>query len=185
MNLEMNIDSHNLRRSIDSYIETNDISNELPSAFNYMFDNLIYDNHKKVLIIEDDVDMAVAISFFIETNSPEYKCTIATDAYEALDSLCENKFDLVLADENIPGLKGSQTINEMDSFINRDPTLCASELFSERVPVIIMSGTEKSISQKGFIDKIHSYKNFEVVDVLTKRNLLPYLFANFLKQKVS
>ena len=138
---------------------------------------------KKVLIVEDDVDMAEAISFFIETNSPEYKCTIATDAYEALNSLCENKFDLVLSDENIPGLKGSQTINEMDSFINRDPTLSTCDLFSEPVPVVIMSGTEKCISQKVFTDKIHAYKNFKVVDVLTKRNLLPYLFANFLKQK--
>ena len=95
----------------------------------------------------------------------------------------DEKFDLVLSDENIPGLKGSQTINEMDSFINRDPTLSTCDLFSEPVPVVIMSGTEKCISQKVFTDKIHAYKNFKVVDVLTKRNLLPYLFANFLKQK--
>ena len=58
--------------------------------------------------------MAEAISFFIETNSPEYKCTIATDAYEALNSLCENKFDLVLSDQE---MRPMQTIGDILSLL--------------------------------------------------------------------
>lgn len=57
----------------------------------------------KVLIIDDDVQIR---HLLVDILSPEYECTEAASAEEALAQLLENQFDLILSEINVGGMSG-------------------------------------------------------------------------------
>ncbi|MBB6713122.1 response regulator transcription factor [Clostridium gasigenes] len=53
-----------------------------------------------ILLIEDDEDIAISLSFTLEVN--QYKVILAKSIYEATKKLEENNIDLILLDKNLP-----------------------------------------------------------------------------------
>lgn len=93
---------------------------------------------KKVLIVEDEMDMRVFIKTLLETNG--YKPIIAQDGQEGRQKAAAEKPDLVLLDIMMPKEGGVQFYRE----IKTDPSM-------KEIPVIVIS----AISKKTFL---HSQK---------------------------
>ena len=125
---------------------------------------------RNILVVEDDYDTAEAIKFSFEKgntkNHQSHTCTVAHDAYEALNFLSDNKFDLVLVDERLPGMNGSKVLDTMDTYIDTDPLISESEMYFEKVPVVMMSGSKFAMTEK-----MSDLNHFDVKKVIQKSQL--------------
>ena len=68
-------------------------------------------NTINILWIDDEIDLLKPHIIFLEKRN--YKVTTCTSGSEALDVLDDMKFDIVFLDENMPGLTGLETLNEI------------------------------------------------------------------------
>jgi len=68
-------------------------------------------NTINILWIDDEIDLLKPHIIFLEKRN--YKVTTCTSDSEALDILDDMKFDIVFLDENMPGLTGLETLNEI------------------------------------------------------------------------
>lgn len=96
---------------------------------------------KKILVLEDDKDFSALLKHHFETQS-DLQCVCVAEPYEALNTLSEQHFDLILIDERLPGMRGSHVIREIDDFIERDPLLTDFSSQNYKIPTILMSGGE-------------------------------------------
>jgi len=125
------------------------------------------DSHKlnlRILVVEDDQDVASFTRHIIQKNSMT-RCEVANDSYEAIQKLCDHKYDLILLDQNLPGMSGTVFLQQMDDYVDKDPLLSQSPHFVEKIAVIIM-----------FVNVLPDLKqmklqHFEVVDFIEKKNL--------------
>lgn len=67
----------------------------------------------KILIAEDEADMRKIIRLYLEKEG--YEVTAAADGSEALDKLCEQHFDLVIADWMMPRMSGIELLEQIKS----------------------------------------------------------------------
>ncbi len=125
---------------------------------------------KKVLIIEDDKDMAAVIKYRIESYGGSH-CDLVSDPYEALNLLSDSAYDMVLVDQKLPGMLGSSVLSQVDKFIDLDPTLAELNRFSHKIPVVLMSGAPIKLSSH------YSLKHFNIEKILDKKTEL----ASFLR----
>jgi len=64
-----------------------------------------------ILWVDDEIDLLKPHILFLEKkNYSVTKCTSGTEAIEIID---EQNFDIVFLDENMPGLTGLETLNEI------------------------------------------------------------------------
>lgn len=129
---------------------------------------------KRILVIDDDVDTADAIRFIIESFSSDIECHVVNDPYEALIMLSDQSFDLILVDQNIPGLYGSNILMKMDEQIDQDPLISESGRYMTPVPAVIMSGSDIKLGRP------YNLKNFNLLKVLNKRDLRLFLSETLL-----
>ncbi len=66
--------------------------------------------NEKLLLVDDEVDFLDVLSEFLLDEG--YKVSTARDAKEALELLSKERFDLLLSDINMPGMKGFELIKE-------------------------------------------------------------------------
>ena len=125
---------------------------------------------RKVLIIEDDKDMAAVIKYRIESYGGAH-CDLVSDPYEALNLLSDSAYDMVLVDQKLPGMLGSSVLTQVDRFIDLDPTLSELNRFSNKIPVVLMSGAPIKLGSR------YSLKHFSIQKILDKKTEL----ASFLK----
>ncbi len=131
--------------------------------------------HKqKVLIIEDDKDMAAVIKYRIESYGGAH-CDVVSDPYEALNMLSDAAYDMVLVDQKLPGMLGSNVLTQVDRFIDIDPTLSELQRFSQKIPVVLMSGAPIKLGSR------YRLKHFKIQKILDKKTEL----ASYLKQTFS
>jgi CheY-like chemotaxis protein len=122
----------------------------------------------RILVVEDDKDIASFTRHVIQKNSVT-RCEVAFDSYEAIQKLCDHKYDLILLDQNLPGMSGTEFLKQMDRYVEMDPLLSESPHFAKRIPVIIMSGNKP-------IDlEVMKLEHFEVVDFIEKKHLFSRL----------
>lgn len=81
----------------------------------------------KILIVEDDRDIADIISRYLKKDDAEPICK--ETAEEALEIIKEDTFDLIVLDINLPGMDGYELLSE----IRRD----------SQIPVIILSARQE------------------------------------------
>jgi CheY-like chemotaxis protein len=58
-----------------------------------------------VLVVEDNEEVADSLAFLLDCYG--HRATVAEDGESAVSLLCGRAFELVLLDENLPGIKGS------------------------------------------------------------------------------
>lgn len=70
------------------------------------------DGLPKVLIIDDDEDVAEVLAALIES---DFDTTIITDETQAISTIQENDFDIIITDLNMPQISGSELIEQINS----------------------------------------------------------------------
>ncbi|MBC7743011.1 MAG: response regulator [Bdellovibrionaceae bacterium] len=97
---------------------------------------------KKILMIEDDPDMAAVIS---KSLKQKYSCIIdiAQDPFEAMNFMTENFYDLIILDWQLPALNGAETLVQAEKGLRLEPSL-PIQWDRQRVPVVIFSSSKKN-----------------------------------------
>ena len=65
----------------------------------------------KVLWVDDEIDLLKPHIIFLENRN--YKVTTAQSGSEALEEIHKDDFDIIFLDENMPGISGLETLNEI------------------------------------------------------------------------
>jgi DNA-binding response OmpR family regulator len=82
----------------------------------------------RLLWVDDEIEMLRAQIFFLEKKG--YEITKATNGPDAIDLCQEQTFDLILLDENMPGLSGLDTLQRIKEI---QPT----------VPIVMVTKSEE------------------------------------------
>jgi two-component system alkaline phosphatase synthesis response regulator PhoP len=82
--------------------------------------------HKKILIVEDEKPMARALSLKLESNG--FDVSTAGNGTEALEAITTQTFDLIILDLVIPGMDGFAILGELKSRKITTPVIAASNL---------------------------------------------------------
>ena len=70
----------------------------------------------KVLIVDDEEDLAEIISESLET---EFKSSYVTCAKEALALVEKGDVDVIISDSNMPGMSGMELLDSLSSCLNK------------------------------------------------------------------
>lgn len=100
-------------------------------------------NNINILWVDDEIDLLKPHILFLEKKN--YKVSTCTSGTEALDVLETQSFDIVFLDENMPGLTGLETLNEIKEKNNNLPV------------VMITKSEEEYIMEEAIGNKIADY----------------------------
>lgn len=100
-------------------------------------------NTIKILWVDDEIDLLKPHILFLENK--HYKVTTCKSGTEAIDILDEENFDIVFLDENMPGLTGLETLNEIKEK-------------KDNLPVVMITKSEEEyIMEEAIGNKISDY----------------------------
>jgi CheY-like chemotaxis protein len=100
-------------------------------------------NTIQILWVDDEIDLLKPHVLFLEQRN--YKVTTCKSGTEALDVLEDTKFDIVFLDENMPGLTGLETLNEIKEK-------------QDNLPVVMITKSEEEfIMEEAIGNKIADY----------------------------
>ncbi|AUC76634.1 response regulator [Olleya sp. Bg11-27] len=100
-------------------------------------------NNINILWVDDEIDLLKPHILFLEKKN--YNVTTCNSGTEALEILDDNTFDIVFLDENMPGLTGLETLNEIKE---KQDTL----------PVVMITKSEEEyIMEEAIGNKIADY----------------------------
>ena len=85
---------------------------------------------KKVLIVDDDPDIAEVVSALLSRNG--FEVSTYDTGYRAVEVIKERNPDLVLLDINLPGKQGTDICRELKQISNIPPILLFSAHANER-----------------------------------------------------
>ena len=97
----------------------------------------------KILWVDDEIEMLKPHFLFLKERG--YETTACTNGQDALDMIQEQNFEVILLDENMPGLNGLETLQELK---NRKPLLPV---------VMITKNEEEQIMEEAIGAKISDY----------------------------
>jgi len=97
----------------------------------------------RILWADDEIELLKPHIIFLEERG--YDVSPATSGDEALDLIQEKRFDIVLLDENMPGLSGLETLSEIKSLAPSLPV------------IMITKNEEESIMEEAIGSKISDY----------------------------
>ena len=100
-------------------------------------------NWIKILWVDDEIEMLKPHFLFLKERG--YDTTPCTNGLDAINLIESNDFDIVLLDENMPGLNGLETLDQIK---NRNPDLPV---------VMITKNEEEQIMDKAIGAKISDY----------------------------
>ena len=80
----------------------------------------------KILLLEDDLNLSDTVCDYLEEKGFEVICVY--DGEEALSSIYENRFDLLLLDVNVPIKNGFQVLKEIRKDGNNTPAIYITSL---------------------------------------------------------
>ena len=92
----------------------------------------------KILVVDDDPDMRLAIASVLSSRS--YQVIEACDGYEALRRLKEEKPDLMLLDLLMPGMDGFAVVKELKNAQEGYPN----------IPILIISSIREEASHRRY-----------------------------------
>jgi CheY-like chemotaxis protein len=96
-----------------------------------------------ILWVDDEIDLLKPHILFLEQRN--YKVTTCHSGTEAIDALDDTRFDIVFLDENMPGLTGLETLNEIKEK-------------EDNLPVVMITKSEEEyIMEEAIGNKIADY----------------------------
>lgn len=125
----------------------------------------------RVLLIDDDLDMGEIVKNSLKFR---YNCRvdIASDPFEAMNTMTENFYDLIILDWRLPALNGGQTLKELEKGFYFEPAL-PIQWDKQRVPVIVFSAGDKAQCT------LERTKHFDCVGFISKRQPLNAIVEAF------
>jgi DNA-binding response OmpR family regulator len=102
----------------------------------------------KLLVIEDDVDLAVALKDSLSERG--FNVTAVNTGEEGVQLIKSESFDIVLLDWLLPGMSGLEVLKEVDEVRQ-----------AKRLPVIILSNVDNP-------DDIKAAREYEIAEYLVK-----------------
>ena len=85
----------------------------------------------KLLWVDDEIELLKAHIIFLEKKG--YQVETVTNGYDALDRCTEETFDLILLDENMPGLSGLETLNRIKDASPSTPVVMVTKSEEENI----------------------------------------------------
>jgi DNA-binding response OmpR family regulator len=85
----------------------------------------------KVLWVDDEIDLLKPHILFLEKKSYEVKT--CQSGSEAIDEVAKTRFDIVFLDENMPGLSGLETLNELKGIRSDLPVIMITKSEEEYI----------------------------------------------------
>ncbi len=100
-------------------------------------------NRFKILWVDDEIDLLKPHSLFLEERG--YQTTPCSNGQDAIEMIKSNNFDAILLDENMPGLSGLETLQEIK---NHKPL----------IPIVMITkNEEEQIMEEAIGSKITDY----------------------------
>ena len=97
----------------------------------------------RILWVDDEIDVLRAHILFLENK--DYEVETANNGLDAVDRVKESFFDIIFLDENMPGMSGLETLNQLKSI-------------SPNVPVVMITKSEEeNIMDEAIGSKISDY----------------------------
>ena len=97
----------------------------------------------QILWVDDEIDLLQP--YIIYLSGKGYEVTTATNGQDALDAIMERVFDIVFLDENMPGLTGLETLQEI-------------KRLRPEVPIVMITKSEEEhIMEQAIGEKIADY----------------------------
>lgn len=88
-------------------------------------------NNGRLLWADDEIDMLKAHIIFLEKKG--YEVVAVTNGIDALDRCREEYFDLILLDENMPGLSGLETLSQIKVLLPNTPVVMVTKSEEENI----------------------------------------------------
>lgn len=85
----------------------------------------------RLLWVDDEIDLLKAHILFLQKKG--YDVTTVTNGFDALDKCTEVDFDLVLLDENMPGISGLETLNRIKTIHPSMPVVMVTKSEEENI----------------------------------------------------
>jgi CheY-like chemotaxis protein len=85
----------------------------------------------KVLWVDDEIDLLKPHILFLEKKA--YEVTTCQSGAEAIEKVADTKYDVVFLDENMPGLTGLETLNELKSIQSDLPVIMITKSEEEYI----------------------------------------------------
>lgn len=124
----------------------------------------------KLLWIDDEIELLKAHQLFLEKKG--YEVTTVSNGYDALDLCQETNYDLILLDENMPGMSGLETLARIKEINPSTPVVMVTKSEEENImeqaigsqiadylikpvnPLQILSTLKKNIHQKEIVTEV-------------------------------
>lgn len=87
--------------------------------------------NNKLLWVDDEIDLLKAHILFLQKKG--YEVATVTNGYDALDRCAEEDFDLVLLDENMPGINGLETLSRLKEIHPNMPVVMVTKSEEENI----------------------------------------------------
>ena len=85
----------------------------------------------RLLWVDDEIELLGAHILFLEKKG--YQVETVTNGYDALDRCGDQAFDLILLDENMPGLSGLETLNRIKELQPSTPVVMVTKSEEENI----------------------------------------------------
>ena len=127
-------------------------------------------SEKKILIIEDDLDLAKALTKRLEANSYEIVC--AFDAISATEVARKEKPDLIILDIGLPGGDGFVVKKRLDMYASLSD-----------IPIIVITGQDvTSIFERSVKANVEAFfQKLTLVNLTSSAKICMSKFTNFSK----
>ena len=121
----------------------------------------------RILIVDDNEMNLEVIGSLLEAT--RIRLTVASSGKECIEELKKNAFDLVLLDQMMPGMSGTQTLNRI-----------REEKLAEDTPIIALTadaivGARDNYLKEGFKDYLSKPVMYEELEEILKKYLKPEL----------
>ena len=85
----------------------------------------------KLLWVDDEIELLKAHILFLQKKG--YEVDTVTNGYDALEQCTQNSYDLVLLDENMPGISGLETLARMKEILPAIPVVMVTKSEEENI----------------------------------------------------
>jgi len=124
----------------------------------------------KLLWVDDEIELLKAHIMFLEKKG--YEVLTVTNGYDALDMCADQAFDLILLDENMPGLSGLETLSRIKEVLPSTPVVMVTKSEEENImnqaigakiadylikpvnPTQVLLSLKKNIHQKEIVTEV-------------------------------